>query len=158
MVTREDLKKLVVLGHLNDTMLDQLIPITDVLMFNAEETIFSQGDPADRFYMVMQGTVLLEQHISETITVSMSAIKPGFSFGWSAMLDEGLFTTDAFCEEDSRLLSFRAVRIKELIKGDPVLGIIFYQGLLSIIKKRYDIRTEQFIKVIQNHPDIIGLL
>jgi hypothetical protein len=32
------------------------------------------------------------------------------------------------------------------------------QRLLVIMKKRYDIRTEQFIKTIKHHPDIGTLL
>jgi len=32
------------------------------------------------------------------------------------------------------------------------------QRLLVILKKRYDIRTEQFIKTITHHPDLASLM
>ncbi len=146
------------LGYLTDEMLDKLIPITELLRFDKNEYIFRQGDKAERFFMLQQGKVLLEQRITDMITVSVSAIKPGYSFGWSAMLDEELFTTDAICAEACKVFSFREKKIKMLFEKDHSLGFIMSQRLLRIIKKRYDIRTEQFIKTIRHHPEISRLL
>jgi CRP/FNR family cyclic AMP-dependent transcriptional regulator len=158
MISREDLKQIVMLGYLTDEMLDKLIPITELLRFDKNEYIFRQGDKAERFYMLQQGKVLLEQKITDMITVSVSAIKPGFSFGWSAMLDEELFTTDAICAEACKVFSFREKKIKTLFEKDNALGFIMSQRLLRIMKKRYDIRTEQFLKTIRHHPEISTLL
>jgi CRP-like cAMP-binding protein len=158
MISREDLKQIVMLGYLTDEMLDKLIPITELLRFDKNEYIFRQGDKAERFYMLQQGKVLLEQKITDMITVSVSAIKPGFSFGWSAMLDEELFTTDAICAEACKVFSFREKKIKTLFEKDHSLGFIMSQRLLRIMKKRYDIRTEQFLKTIRHHPEISTLL
>ena len=158
MISKEDLKQIVMLGYLTDEMLDRLIPITELLHFDNNEYIFRQGDRADRFYMLQQGKVLLEHQITEEITVSVSAIKPGYSFGWSAMLDEELFTTDAICADACRIFSFREKKIKALFEEDHSLGYIMSQRLLRIIKKRYDIRTEQFLKTIRHHPEISKFL
>lgn len=158
MVTREDLKKIVMLGYLTDAMLDKLIPITDLLLFDENEIIFRQGDPSDRLYMVKQGKVLLEQRITDKITVSISAIKPGFTFGWSAMLDEETYTSRAVAAKPCELFSLRGEKLKALFEKDHSLGFIMSQRLLVIMKKRYDIRTEQFIKTIKHHPDLGSLL
>jgi CRP-like cAMP-binding protein len=158
MISREDLKQIVMLGYLTDEMLDKLIPITELLRFDKNEYIFRQGDKAERFFMLQQGKVLLEQRITDMITVSVSAIKPGYSFGWSAMLDEELFTTDAICAEACKVFSFRETKIKTLFEKDHSLGFIMSQRILRIMKKRYDIRTEQFIKTIRHHPEISTLL
>ncbi len=154
----EDLKQIVMLSHLNDEMLTKLIPITELLLFDAQEIIFRQGDKADRIYMLLQGKVLLEQHLSETVTVFVSAIKPGYTFGWSAMLDEDAFTSDALCAEPCKVFSFRREKIKALLDQDHSLGYIMSQRLLRILKKRLDIRTQQFTKTIMHHPDLVDLL
>lgn len=158
MISRDTLKQIIMMGYLSDQMLDQLVPIAELLQFEAEEFIFRQGDPANRFYMLLQGKVLLEQHITSKITVSLSAIKPGYSFGWSAILDAVTFSTDAICAQQSQLLTFRAEKLKTLLENNHSMGYILTQRILHIIKKRYDIRTEQFIKVIEHHPDISILL
>ncbi len=107
MVTTEDLKKIAIMTHLKDDMLDRVISITDVFNFEDQEIIFRQGDIADRFYMVDRGKVLLEQRIAEKIMVSVGSIKPGFAFGWSTMIEEGYYTTDAVCAEPCEIFSMR---------------------------------------------------
>ena len=158
MVTTEDLKKIVIMTHLKDDMLDRIISITDFLKFEDQEVIFSQGDIADRFYMVKRGKVLLEQRIAEKITVSVGSIKSGFAFGWSTMIEEGYYTTDAVCAEPCEIFSMRGNKIRALCEKDPHMGYLLSRRLLVILKKRYDHRTEQFIEVIKHDPDMKDLL
>ena len=160
MISRETLKQIVMMQYLSDEMLDELIPITELLQYNENEFIFHQGDKADRYYFVLQGKVLLEQRIAPGITIALSAIKPGFSVGWSAMLDEAeeFYSTDAICAEPTQLLSFTAEKLKALFEQDYHLGYIMSHRLLHVVKKRYDVRTEQFLKVIRHHPELGRLL
>jgi len=154
MLLREDLKQIVILGYLDDPMLDKLLPFVDQMMYHQNDVIFKEGNIADRFYMLKRGKVLLEKRLSEKMTASVDAVKAGFSFGWSAMLDDGAYTSDAVCAETCEILSIRRDKILNLMKEDHSLGYIFTQRLLRIIKKRLDHRTEQFLRSIQSHPDI----
>lgn len=158
MITRATLKEMVMLGYLSDEMLDQLIPITEMLRFDEQEVVFQQGENADRFYFVQQGKVLLEQRISPTISLTLGAIGPGYSFGWSALLDYGTYTVYALCAEPCQMISFRADKLKSLFDKNHTLGYIMSQRLLRVIQKRFAIRTEQFVKVIQHHPDLGKLI
>ena len=154
MVTMEDLKKMVIMTHLKDNMLDRIISITDVLIFEDQEIIFRQGDIADRFSMVKRGKVLLEQRLAEKITVSVGSIKPGFAFGWSTMIEDGYYTTDAVCAEPCEIYSMKGDKIRALCDKDPYMGYLLSRRLLVILKKRYDHRTDQFIKVLKHNPDM----
>ena len=158
MIDVQDLKQFVILEYLSDEMLKKLVPITETLLFDKNEKIFQQGEEADRFFLLKKGKVLLELRITDNITVSMSGVKPGFSFGWSSMLEESLYTTDAICAEPCEVFSFRESKIKKIMEEDHSLGYIFNQRLLVVLKKRYDIRTEQFVKTIKYHPEISNLL
>ncbi|MCP4692156.1 MAG: cyclic nucleotide-binding domain-containing protein [Desulfobacterales bacterium] len=154
MVTREDLNKMVMMSHLTDEMLDRLITIIDILTFRDQEIIFNQGDVANRFYMVKMGKVLLEQKMAEKITVSVGSVKVGHAFGWSTMIEEGRYTTNAVCAEPCQIYSMRGKNLRALCEQDPNLGFRLTQRLLMILKKRYDHRTEQFIRVIKHDPDM----
>ena len=157
MITREDLKQIVMLTYLTDLMLDNLAQIIDILKFDRDEILFRENDPAERFYMMRSGNVLLEQRISDKVTACIGSIKPGFSFGWSAMVENGLYTVDAVCLEPSEIYSFKRNRIQKLFEQDPEMGLRMYQRLVVIIKKRLDYRTGQFRKAIENHPDMQNL-
>ena len=158
MIDVQDLKQFVMLGYLSDDMLKSLIPITEKLLFDKDELVLKQGEKADRFFFLKKGKILLEQRITDTMTVSLSSIKPGFSFGWSAMLEDALYSTDAICAENCEVYSFRESKIKKVMEKDHSLGFIISQRLLYVLKKRYDARTEQFVKTIKLHPDISNLL
>ncbi|CAB5160102.1 hypothetical protein D3OALGA1CA_4993 [Olavius algarvensis associated proteobacterium Delta 3] len=154
MVQRDDLKQIVMLTYLSDEMLDQLTTIVDILKFDREEVLFRQHQWADRFYMMRSGLILLEQKISEDVTAIVGSIKPGYSFGWSAMVEDGTYTVDAVCVEPSEVMSFKREKIDRMIQQYPQMGLILYQRLLVIIKKRLDYRTEQFRQAIMNHPEM----
>ena len=86
MIAKDDLRRMVIIRQFTDEMLDKMIPFVERLPFEDREAVFRQGDSAELFYMLIKGKVLLEQRLSDKMTVSMDAIKPGYSFGWSAML------------------------------------------------------------------------
>ncbi len=157
MVTREELKRIVMLNYLTDPMLDDLAQIIDLLRFDSDEIIFRENKPANRFYMMISGNILLEQQITEKVSTVVGSIKPGFSFGWSAMVDDAVYTTDAICIEQSEVYSFKREKIMALFKKNPDMGFRFYQRLLVIIKKRLDYRTDQFRQAIKNHPEMQSL-
>ena len=157
MLSKEDLNEIVMIAHLTDDMRERLAQITDVLNFDRDEILFREGEPADRFYMLRAGNVLLEQRISDKVTACVGSVKPGFSFGWSAMVDNGVYTTEAVCIEPSEIYSFKREKINKLFEQDPRMGFLLYQRLLEIIKKRLDYRTGQFRQAIEDHPDMQNL-
>ncbi len=159
MVSIEDLKDSVDLTHLTDDMLEKFTPIIDVLRFEEDDIVFREGDPADRFYILKYGKILLEKKISEKISFAIGAIKPGYSFGWSAMLnDRASYSTRTVCAEPCQVFSFRAAKLKALLSEEPQIGYLFMQQLLDVVKTRLDHRTSQFVTVLRNHPDIENLI
>ena len=158
MATIKDLKAIVILGFLTDDMIDKLLPITESLKFDEGEVVFREGENAETFYMVRRGKILLEQRISEKITISMGTVKPGYAFGWSAMLGGTTYTSDAVCAERSEIFSVNGIELTKLLDKDPSMGYKMTQRVLRIIKKRLEIRTEQFLRAIKDHPDIQHLV
>lgn len=157
MVSKKDIENIVILSYLTEPMIEKLLPLLDMSKTEEREVIFREGDIADKFYMVKRGKVLLEQRISDRITVSMGSVKPGYAFGWSAMLDDKLYTSDAVCAEPCELVYAKTDRLKELLEQDHSMGYYLTQRLLRVIKKRLDHRTDQFVRLIQNHPDLQSL-
>lgn len=157
MLERDDLKPIFILGHLTDDMLDKLLPIIDVLRFDEREIIFNQGDPADRFYMVKRGKIILEHRVSDKVVLTIGAVKPGFAFGWSSMLEGQRYTADAICAEAADVFSFRREKIWQLMEQDHSMGFVLMQRLLRIVKNRLDNRTVQLLRLIKSHPDMQAL-
>ncbi|MFP4225526.1 MAG: cyclic nucleotide-binding domain-containing protein [Desulfobacterales bacterium] len=157
MINKESLADIHILEHLTDEMLDKLVPHIEPQQYGAREAIFREGDRSNHFYMLKKGKVLLEKRISNKITVSIAGVKPGFSFGWSAMVNEP-FRLDAVCSEPSVLYALNAKEAHEQMEADPHMGYLIYKELIRIVQMRLDLRTEQFARVISKHPHIEPLL
>jgi CRP-like cAMP-binding protein len=157
MIAINDLDDIRLLGTLADDMKAKLIPHITFQPFDHREIIFRGGDAGETFYMLKRGKILLEQRISSKITISVGAIKPGYSFGWSAVLG-GVLTLDAVCAEPSEALGINGKIFKSILDDDPQMGYLVMQKLLRIIKRRLDVRTTQFLNIIAKHPDIKMLM
>jgi CRP-like cAMP-binding protein len=159
MLSYDDARDIIILSHLSDEMLDKVIPHLDILNYEEEDIIFQEGDPAERMFFLKRGKILLEKRISDKISFAIGAVKPGFSFGWSAVMGEGMtYTGMTVCAEPCQVYSIRAEKIRNLLKNDHELAFLFHQRLMWVIKNRLDHRTSQFVTVLRNHPDIESLI
>ena len=155
MLSYDDVRDIIILSHLTDEMLDKVIPHLDILNYEEEDIIFQEGDPADRMFFLKRGKILIEKRISGKISFAIGAVKPGFSFGWSAVMGEGMnYTGMTVCAEPCQVYSIRAEKIRNLLNSDHELAFLFHQRLMWVIKNRLDHRTSQFVTVLRNHPDI----
>ena len=158
MVTKEDIKNIVILNHLTEAMREKLLPHLELQQYEENDVIYRTGDSAPYFYMLKRGKVLLEQRISPTMTICLGAIKPGYSFGWSGALGDQPYTVDMVCAESCDIIAIKGQTLRGLMDADHSLGYRFSQRLLQVIKKRQDLRTVQLVKVLTHHPDILALI
>jgi len=159
MLSYDDVRDIIILSYLTDEMLDKVIPHLDILNYEEEDIIFEEGDSADRMFFLKRGKILLEKRISGEISFAIGAVKPGHSFGWSAVMGEEMpYTGMTVCAEPCQVYSIRAEKIRNLLTSDHEMAYLFHQRLLWVIKNRLDHRTSQFVTVLRNHPDIESLI
>ncbi|UCD32444.1 MAG: cyclic nucleotide-binding domain-containing protein [Desulfobacterales bacterium] len=158
MASIEDLKKIFLFKKLSDKDLEQILLITRLHEFEEQEAVFREGDRADAFYMLKRGKVLLEVDISDMISISIASVKPGFSFGWSALIPDSFYTSHAICAEPSEVLSIIGMEFIDLLRRDHAMGYYIMEGLVRIIQNRLERRTAQFLMLMSKHPDIQKLL
>ena len=159
MLSYDDVREIIILSYLTDEMLDSVIPHLDILNYEEEDVIFQEGDPADRMFFLKRGKILLEKRMSDKITFAIGAVKPGYSFGWSAVMGAGMsYSSMTVCAEPCQVYSIRGKKMQAILKNDHAISYLFMQRLLWVIKNRLDHRTSQFVTVLRNHPDIENLI
>ena len=157
MISKEDLQKIVILESLSDSMLGKLAPAIELINAREQETVFEEGTAADRFYMLKSGKILLEKQISDKVTVSLGAIKPGYSFGWSAIFGEP-YSFLAVSAEESEIFTIEAKTIVSLLENDHTMGYKVMGSLTRMMRNRMSRIEEQFLRSVREHPDIESLL
>lgn len=154
MVSIEDLKKIYLLQNISNEMLERILPLARSKSYNERDVVCKEGQTADTFFMLKQGKILMEIEVSETVTISLGSVKPGYSFGWSALIPGSSYTRSAVCSEPCEVLSVHGNSFLGLLHQDHTMGFIFMESVVKILKNRLARRTGQFLKVMSKHPDI----
>ena len=157
MISRKDIRALIIFQPLTDEMINNLLPEMELLRFPEGEKIFRSGECADMFYSLKRGKILLEQRVLNKVTISVGTVKPGYSFGWSALLGDQNFTLDTVCGEPCEVLRIKAETLFRMIEEDWEMGYRLMHRLLHMVRRRLDGRTELLLKVILDHPDMQSL-
>jgi len=153
-VSFEELKRILLLEDLDDTMLGKMLPFTQMHLFGDRAVIFKEGQHAEDFYMLLKGKVVLEVEASESIMISLGSIKSGYSFGWSALLGGSTYTSDAICVEPCEVMAIPGEIFLNLLEENHSMGYRIMSGVVTILKRRLERRTGQFLKTLRAHPDI----
>ena len=158
MVSIEDLKRISVLDNLTQPMLEIMRPLAQLNLFGERHVIFEEGQEADSFYMLLKGKVILEIEASEVIMISLEAVKPGYSFGWPALLPGLKYNAYAICVEPCEVMAAPGGKFLELLDKDHTIGYKFMKRVASILERRVERRTGQFLQVMSKHPDLQKLM
>ena len=158
MVSLQDLRGIALFEDLADGMLEQLLPLMEMESLGEGQIIYEAGSAADRFYCLKRGKVLLESELAPEFIISVGAIKPGYSFGWSALFPSASHTSYAVCAEPSEILVISGSTLSGLLGRDHAMGFLVMQKSARILENRLEHRTAQFLKVLSKHPEIGALL
>ncbi len=104
--------------------------------FSEGEVIFSQGDRADRLYVLTSGQVAIRFKPEDGETITVTEITEGGVFGWSSALGRSTYTSCAVCLEGSETLSLLGDELRELCATHPETGVIILERLAEVIASR----------------------
>ncbi len=154
MLTKDDLKGL--LGHtfdLTDAQVETLLPMAEEREAANDEVLYNQGDPAEHFFLLVEGKVILEADVAPSVSASLNSVKPGYVFGWTAAIG-GQHELRARAVEASDILAFDGEALIRLMREDHDLGYRIMSAMLRLLKNRLDTRTHQFLRILGRHPDL----
>ena len=154
MLTKDDLKSL--LGHtfdLTDAHVEKLLPMAREHEAANDEVLFQREDNAEHFYLLVTGKVILEADLAPGVSASLNSVKPGYVFGWTAIIG-GQHEMRARAVEVSDVVAFEGEALIRLMNEDHDFGFRIMSAMLRLLKNRLDTRTGQFLRILGRHPDL----
>ena len=98
------------------------------------DVLFSEGSPAQRFYVLLRGRVNVD--IGEDHLISYDVHHAGEAFGWSGLLERERYASTGTCTEPTILLSFDVKDIMRLCEDNPVNGMMLYRKMAALLGDR----------------------
>ncbi len=144
-----DLKSVIMLTYLNDSMLKKVAEITFTTHHRAGSYIFKEGDYAECLFSVIHGKVGLELEKNSSTVILMNTITSGMTFGFSALVDmEGKkYTSNAKALTDVKLFAWEGSDLERLFHQDYKMGFLLMKRIAKIAKTRLQIRNVQFMDI-----------
>jgi CRP-like cAMP-binding protein len=115
------LRGMPIFDELSSQELDQLAAWLEPQELKADQVLFNEGDPGDKFYIVESGEVVISRLVDDR-PVEISRREPGEYFGEIALLQDRPRTATISASMDTRLLSLKAEYFQELLSSFMQLG------------------------------------
>jgi CRP/FNR family transcriptional regulator, cyclic AMP receptor protein len=149
MIDLNGLKSIIQLSYFNDSMLEKLLKITDIIEYKTGDYLFKEGDDAKILYAVINGKIGLEMEKNSSSRILIDTIIQGMMLGFSTLVDteEKSYTTSARVLEHTKLFAWRAEDLETLFSQDYEMGFLFIKRIAKIIKTRLQIRNVQFLDI-----------
>jgi CRP-like cAMP-binding protein len=84
--------------------------------------LLREGEPADRFYLIRRGTVVLEVHDPRRGGIPIETLRPGDVVGWSWLFAPYRWQLDGRVAEASSLIAFDGACLRGKCETDHELG------------------------------------
>jgi CRP-like cAMP-binding protein len=104
--------------------------------FQAGERILSEGAPANRFYLILEGRVELESSVLDGEPIPVQTLGPGELLGWSWLFPPYCWHFDARAEVPTKAILFYAKHVRELCEQNHDLGYELMKRVSIILIQR----------------------
>lgn len=111
------------LGGLSSEALASLVRDGSVMRHEQGYVMFSQGDPADAFYIVLQGWIKIYRLSSSGAEAVVGIFTRGQSFAEAAAITGSVYPAYGEAVTDVRVLKISARRLFERIRETPEIGL-----------------------------------
>ena len=104
--------------------------------FPEGQMIFSESEPANRFYLIQEGRVALESQDLDSRTVPIQMVGAGDVLGWSWLFPPYHWHFDARAVEPTKAIFFYGTRLREHCEQNHELGYELMKRMADIVIKR----------------------
>lgn len=125
--------------------LKELINNGMLLEFSEGETIFREGDVANRFYLIESGSVRLEATVKNNTVVPLQVIGAGDVLGWSWLFPPYYWHFSARAMEPTRAIFFYGTRLRETCEENHALGYDLMKRMIRIVIQRLQATRQQLV-------------
>jgi CRP-like cAMP-binding protein len=151
----------VIAGHpffqgMKQDYLHLLVSCASNVRFEAGQFIFREGEEANHFYLIRQGSVALEINDPSRGPIPIQTIGEGDVLGWSWIFPPYRWHFDARAQELTRAVAMDGKCLRKKCDEDPVLGYEMMKRFARIMVERLQATRLQLLDVYGPAPSKSG--
>ena len=112
----------------------EAMDISEKLSLNGGKIIFSTGETANYFYVLLKGQVQLS--LGDSGPVVYQVRHPGEIIGWSCLVGRETYSASAECLDTTELLRFDREGFLEILSKNPASEALLFKRLATMLGNR----------------------
>jgi CRP-like cAMP-binding protein len=139
------------LAGLKPTQIERLSRFAMPVQFGPERVIFKAGDPANRFYLIQRGKVVLES-LGDNGPASIQTLGPGDVLGWSWLFEPYHWQFQARAIELTTAIFLYGTQLRKECEADPNFGYELMKRCTQVSITRLQAVIQQLLELPQPAP------
>ena len=132
--------------------LEELVPLFDLMVIEAEQPVYRLGDRLEGIYIVYEGEV----EVSDENDIAVSLLGPRNSFGERGLARDGVALTTAIAKSQTTLLLLPCDAFSDLIAQHPAVAR-FFDRRRSVQPRGNDLATSRVETLMARGPETCRL-
>lgn len=128
--------------HLIQLLADSIME----MQFKPGDWIYRQGDPANRFYLILEGKVLIESDVKERGMIPIRTLGPGDDLGWAWLFPPHYMHFSACVIEPTRTIFFYGTRLREKCDANHELGYQLMKRVAQVVARNLNATQRRLLE------------
>jgi CRP/FNR family cyclic AMP-dependent transcriptional regulator len=107
--------------------------------FKPGRYIIREGDPSNRFYLILAGKVELQSEAAEQEMIPVQTLGPGDDLGWSWLFPPYTFRASGQAVEPTKTIFFYGTRLRQQCEEDHDLGYEIMKRIAQVAIHNMDV-------------------
>ena len=129
-------------GHLIELLADSILE----MRFKPGAWIYQQGELANRFYLILEGKVLIESKVKERGMVPIRTLGPGDDVGWAWLFPPYYMHFSACAVEPTRTVFFYGTRLREKCQTNHELGYQLMKRVAEVVVRNLNATQQRLLE------------
>lgn len=130
------LRNTALFADLDQSQLGRVAEICHEQTYRSGETIFREGEPGNRLFIIVSGSVRISRDIPNAGEEALAVLRPGTCFGEMSVLDRSERSTDAIAAEDCVLATITRPDLEMLLEFDKELAFVVLRSFVRMLSAR----------------------
>lgn len=127
--------------------LNLIVGCASNVRFKQDEIIFSEGQEANHFYIIREGSVALDIHDPGSGRITIDTLEDGEVLGWSWLVPPYYWRFDARALKDTRAIALNGKCLRDKCDDDHDLGYELLKRFSHIVGLRLEAARLQLLDV-----------